>query len=493
MFNISKTFMISITFCSIFPFSYSLLVINLNYPELSQSKLTIREILFRYGKMRDYHQNPNLENPLPIFPVVVLSEILAHALNSTLIVSDTFTTKPSILPLGKIIDQNVKRTVPYIWFQNRMNKKLVSDYPTFTQVSSLDYTFVYCSSLRESWVDQWSHKILTETMDRKIWICVAFSMILISTLTGLQLSIRHKYKFSLQWVPTVSALLSPGFTKYRRELKYSRLICVWIQCATILATFYSASVTSSLIQPIQENTVSGNVNSFKQNNYTVLFPNSNLFNQINVTFNQLAPNHKRPLPKLLIFTREFINQATFWIGVGSRYFTAFILEGNHAMIFPWPKAMREMRNLNNFIFTETRAFNKASVFTRKKCFISADLVSNGNRYFGFISPENVNLQKIFQLLVQSGIYKRWDDESVAIAHSFRIQDRIRIKGPALLKKDQLKARPFAIKGKLLRIFRLAGVSVLVSCSVLGLELSLFWTSRLVKVTSETKYICTNKF
>lgn len=107
----------------------------------------------------------------------------------------------------------------------------------------------------------------------------------------------------------------------------------------------------------------------------------------------------------------------------------------------------------------------------RHCYVGKELISSGQVFFAISPPNSKKMRKITLSLVEVGIYKYWRDESIQLAYSQRVQDRVKVVSPTRLKYNNSMTAFTALgmKGKVLTVFFLWAVCILLSCTCFVME------------------------
>lgn len=99
---------------------------------------------------------------------------------------------------------------------------------------------------------------------------------------------------------------------------------------------------------------------------------------------------------------------------------------------------------------------------KRKCHRDEQLAQVGEDFFIFLPPDNSRFVDLVQLL-EAGIYQRWRQQEYGLLHSRRVQDRVRAKDSTKVLEPKVnEAPPQRLKGKILTLFFLGGVTLATS-------------------------------
>ncbi len=110
------------------------------------------------------------------------------------------------------------------------------------------------------------------------------------------------------------------------------------------------------------------------------------------------------------------------------------------------------------------------------CNLGTDLMDGGPFYWAFLPPNNIELGKIFQRLLESGIYDLMMRERIGLSHSARVQDRSRVKSKKHIQTDSHRHSEGGtdrLNDKLAKVFFLWLLCIGMCIVLIGLEI-FYW-------------------
>lgn len=413
----------------------------------------IQVTLTNYSRLRDCYWNSRLNRGLNelSMPLIAFTNILAVATNKTLTaylplasttypMDSTLPQAPAVLPLTQTLDMPYRR-ISHLW--NLYYKKNLY-VPKFTQVSSIDSNFIYCQLPQREQIDALDFKEFTSAFDQYSW----FGLIVAAFGVTLVLGIRN-------WHIPLSTLLTDGVVHLRKAIRHSIALLFWMLSTVFIRNLYSAGMTSILINPPEEVTLS-NIRELNAENYTLLFGGPTELAGSQTTYASIPDVG---LGEPLRILKEMITKATNVNGPLEHIHTLQKIGVKFATAMEWTFVIQiaELLNGNDF------------VGTNKRCYIGKELIQVGQGYFTFLPPNADQYAELFQRLVQTGVFQRWHNEYLAMSHSHRVQDRVRVKGPTKVLEKPRDFQSLSIEGKLLKVFVFWALCLVVCIVVLLIE------------------------
>lgn len=412
--------------------------------------------LAKYSRLRDCYWTYPINRRLNdmSMPLIILANILAVATNKSLTaylplssyqysLNPTELQNPVIFPLVQSLDMPYRR-VNHLWslyYKSNLRSKFT---PKFLQVSTVVSNFVYCQVPKREQIDVANFRDFTSTFDKYSWLGILLSGFGVTLVLGVK-----------NWHICLSTLLTDGVVYLRRTLRHSAVFLLWMLSSLFLRHLYSARITSILINPPEDVTLP-NISSLKQENYTLLFGGTTELIGSQTTYASIPFVGLSVSLKLL---KDMIAKATYVNGP-FEHMKALQMNGiKYATAMEWTFVIQIAELLNAHQF----------VSTNKRCYVGKELIQLGYCYFAFLPPESDKLANLFQRLVEIGVFQRWHSEYLAMSHSRRVQDRVRVKGPTKVLQNFEAYHSLSIQGKLLKVFVLWGLCLVICVCILSLE------------------------
>lgn len=395
MFRSKHAFLLLLYFCV----SEETRHVIINWSQSSQQQ--IEKSQKNFPQMRNFHTKAARTNV-----VITLCTDIAVASNATLISKDDTTMalfNPTILlfiPVGNNSERSVYG-IQKAWEKqqqelNVLNFSVFKAQPIYIPTYSFSLNFAYCDWPRWKRENVWTFPVVTGPMDRNCW----FYFIILICITSNVL--RRKLNCSIIYAAflTISAVLSTGLSG--RAHKHLIIFVLWMLCCMVLVNFYLGELTSRVIAPPDEDIIS-DVGQLNRRNYKLMFPGINMREYV-------KSFHVTDLQEL-IKTSEILEEQNLFTKLGMKVKTA--------VVFHWPLAIKAL--------TVASPIAKR---TGRNCFIGKKLVSNNKVEFIIIlPPENEKVGKVFIRFIESGVFKWWLNEFIALSSSDTVRGRNRVVSP----------------------------------------------------------------
>lgn len=430
------------------------------------SQADLERALAQFSQLRDYHRSlPNWDVNWTFMIFYNLMNFAALAANFTLIARGHPDYKvevepggkyPRMFPILKMFDHN-NLTVIDLWRKfKRHGANFSGELPEFVRTQDLDWNFLYCAVEKRKQVSLWNFSLFTDSFDFLIWLCIASSLVFVSIF-----SFRKIFP-SFVLFSSLSVLITPGISGLQKKWGNSLLFVLWMHVCLILYTFYSGLMSSQIISPSPEDTLS-NLEDLNSHDYTIAGSGSRgwiaelnstpyrLFGKVS-TLRRIYKKH----PLLHLNTSEMILELTG--------------EKKVAAIRVWLYAIGTVNSINDII-----AAGGIPGGENKKCYVGKELIPAGEFHLAVLPPGNKKIVKVAQKLFASGIWIRWAQEIVSLISSQRVQDRVKIISPTKLLDEKMAGtlEPLKLEGKSATIFLLLTICLLISGKFFVLELLLF--------------------
>lgn len=436
----------------------------------------VEEALANFGRVRDYFNSGSGVGPQSANMYLILSNLVASALNATLIgyghPSFMSAEHPTVVPGLKMLDIFGRKVIQY-WNNYYNSTKFSVETPAFIRIPDVPLNFAFCAIRKRKLEKFWNLSIFTHSFDFRSWFGLILALILVSFLEGSNFKVG---KFYLKIFPNLAVLLTPGIAGKPR--KFSLLFVLWMLVCLVVVNYYSGDMTSVLISPAPEVTLS-KVEDLTENNYSLIFGEART-RRIVIGVVQALKETKYVPPEISIVSGMLISndekQPSIGRSLNKKFFRRITTEYKVAHLSFWPYASGLATRSNSFLGKEYPG--------HKKCHVGKELISAGESFYGFLPPKVAQMSTIFEHLVDSGIVNYMITEFMKLTMSQRVQDRGKIISPTQLVEEMEKVEELKMEGKTVTIFFLLGMclcgslvcflcELLISQKSLHLKLSLF--------------------
>lgn len=397
-----------------------------------------------YTRLRDYfrpHKGINGDIfmwTMVCYPKVVVVNILAEAVNATIVPPEH--------------EQNAEYSEIRFYYSSFWNQRendvlndtnLTHEFPVgyqMAQVDAVGWGFIYTDITKKEKISVFDFSLFTAPLDWWAWLFLLCAFVLIVPLTG---------KISRVIMPLASATLSPGT---RGPPTKSKIFFLWVASCMVLGNIYSGELTSKMMVPLKDIVMTKFI-ELEQNNYTAIIPVNveQWLPGINLDGADLTRSFPGNVAQRLTKNAEQIND--------TKIHEALVMNNRrHVAVGPWPGT-----HTIAWIYGLLKARHpEIENFARRVSHIGGELEQIGEQFFLFLPPDNLELFKAFRRLFESGIYQRWDQEELALMHSSRVQDRVRVKSPTKMEPEIDPFEPQKLKGKVITMFLLWEVCIVIS-------------------------------
>lgn len=381
-----------------------------------------------------------------------LGNIIAEGVNATLIAPG----HPQYIDDGRFPmyypglqqEGSPERTIGAVWnkyFGCAGSER--AETPEFVKIPLLNFNFIYCAQAKRKYESVFDFTIFTDPFDMWIWLSLSVALVLVAMVAFSNFS--NKYKtFQTAVLPSVGALLSPGESGARGR---SMLFTLWMLTCSVLVTTYSGNMTSEVISPSQEDTIE-NMQQLKEENYGLIFGSKVWFLIVKMTAKSIA-TAENFIHKDLVVLGDIVRKRNIRLYDSPQFLKELSsCEENVASITLWPLAIRMALDASSLIKFDVDNFRRNRL---RKCNVGKTLIKFGEVFFAFTPPGSLQLRRIFQSLVESGIAYRWLQEFEEVSYSNRVQDRGKVKSPTnIVQSDGNTFEPLDLEGKTVTIFLL---------------------------------------
>ncbi|CAL8087590.1 unnamed protein product [Orchesella dallaii] len=403
--------------------------------------------IFRnYSQKRNYHSNPPLYGPF-----YVTSKILSDAVNATLLVRAEAEAEnissvfyPLVSPTVQIYEMG---GTPLIKFWEKYKRRSVH----IARLTSLGFNFAYCSHPNVILEKAWNISVLVNAFDFKVWLTLFLAIFLISLklatklLNGVLL-LQYRTFGSVIFKVSSAIIASVGNTQK------SSLFLLWLFMCTVLVNYYTGSITSKLISPPEEETMT-EISQVLKNNYSIIFEDIVHLGTVKATvqsYAQESNDHKSNVRKDLQSVHSLLNRLSrkSLIQDHTEYVRNVSYSEKVVILYIWPFIMKTVSDANNLIAKEQP---KAS--ERRHCYIGKEIIPSGEVFFGFGNHGSERLQGVFQSSYEAGLHLYWMSEFVHMSYAKRVQDRLKVVSPTHIKYDFISTvSALRMEGKVLTVF-----------------------------------------
>lgn len=409
-----------------------------NLPFTGQDLL--QNIFTDRSRIRDYHNNDRLA----LYGAqIIVANIVTTKMNCTVIAKGhpKFIDDgryPKIIPVVYQYDSEMDMLSMWKMF----GSSLTGARPMFIQFDSNflgPCNFVYCTTHVRRQDSLWDFSIFTDPFDWAIWSLLMLSLLSVGVIAFSSFSRKD---ISAKLLSSLAPLLNIGSVTGGN----SKLFILWMFTCLILVNVYTGELTSKVIIPPPDESIS-NIEQLEKNNYTLFYGLQGLADLIKSDADMFT--------RLGVFEGQILQRMTsktvVWpnLGIGEEYVLGLVSQDKMASFASAAYVMWIASNANEMVRTGT---NLSSQILQKKCYVGKELVSYGHLYFTFIPPKSVELAAILSRLVDAGIVRRWYDESTAVMHSARVQDRVKVISPTQLVDDKHSVNALALQGNIVTIF-----------------------------------------
>lgn len=405
--------------------------------------------LGNFSRLRDVHSRP----PPATFIVVHYAYLVAQGINATLVSINSL--------LQTFNSQDIKESIqefPTIQYQvfKRMSKTFMEqrkrNYSTQIPIlltEQISCNFAYSGKTIEAHQDMFSFILkLLRLADTASWICIVVSASGVMVLIGQCARKRSSIQGSII-IASFSVLITCGMSGVTR-LK-SLIFVTWMFGCIVLTTYYSGVLTSLVISPPSEVTITTFAELIKKN-YMLAYGRQSLLDFMRETV----------LSSLEVRNNSFgdriadaFRKASVKNYENSEGLLETMIKENVATIVTWQTAISWATKGNTMIATKRIKY--------RKFYIGEELRFANNIYYIFTGRRKEKMSRIFCRIVEAGLYLIWRKESAGVITSTRVQSRSRIANPTRLAMEMDPVEALGLEGELthvvyLWIFGLVGSS-----------------------------------
>lgn len=415
----------------------------------------------KYCRLQDYFRIIDLNNDNDIlwwmyqFPKIALISSLAESTNATLVSGEE--VKPE--EYGQYPQIKIHHTAHWSSVRDYRNRsyQITDKLPPgvhLVKVREIEWNFVYCSIDRQEKISVWDFTIFADPLDSWTWLWLITAFIIIVPLSG--------KKLSRTIMPAISATLSLGTTAPSRK---SQLFLLWMVACMLIGNLYSGEITSKVMVPPKDVLIT-HFDQLEEMNFAALHRDRD--RHMLPSLMEFLGKGGSPIKRII---RGLLEKVEF-LSALEIYGALAHDKRRLAYVSQWPSvhSLIWTHNVINDWYSSGHRMKKST----RKCHVGKELASISERFVIFLPPENLRLVMAFVKIVESGIYQRWDQEEQGLLHSFRVQDRVRIKSPTkIFERETANPKAQSLTGKMLTMFLLWIVCIFISivgfCSELGFQ------------------------
>lgn len=457
----------------------------------------VQTAIKKYSRLRDYYVKSTTSRlhvllaGIHLYPYFIIANTVAVASNSTLLEIDELCQfsgdcdatdippYPRILPSVPVIERSsiFNKTVFSIWNEYCSEYSLTSEctnlriqkfaqpqerssrryQPHFFLISTDVSTFFYCGVAKKLQFSPWSFTIFMIPFDNYTWMCLFAAFVALITLFNW---LPYPERMSSVLMKITTPLLGFGTQPLST---HSHTFILWMVVSTILVTFYSGEITSSIISPTPDDVIR-NIPELYKRNYTLHFPNFQNYDELfDATMNSMKST-SATRKALEFFKMNKILDLDIFDVAG---FDNVYMNDRTFTVLLWRLALHYAETGNRRIMGAA----KGTGVNTRKCYVGEEYLSYDIEFFAILPAENFKLVRAFQSLDQAGIVQRFLDELRGVLTFDRVQDRVRLMGKTNLNHEK-QTKPESLKwhGKTVTIFLLWILGSLASLTLLLWEI-----------------------
>lgn len=404
----------------------------------------------KYPIMRTIHSKP----PSNLIPLVVLVNDIAKSLNCTVRAISYFTLKdpndtllnsPTIIFSIYLTDKQVFDQTWILYWNRNINFTVgQKNLPSVLLTEALHLNFVYCGVIHSKFESPFRLGIFTTSFDIYCWISLicSFGMVVVCIYLQTRNSLISVVLILL------STLLTPGISGLTKETKKLVMQVVWMLSCIVLTNLYLGEFTSMLVKPSEPNVLE-NVRQLRENNFTLLYPTHSYYKSIR----NAAVKKESPFKILNI---EVVSDNIINLEDKELKFIEILTSKNskQAFIHFWTLAI-------HFADIAKEYLGKQKVKSAVTCHVGKTLIQVNSFNYLILPPNNDIVFRVYQNFFDSGIYRRWEDETIGLSISSRIQDRAKVRSPTKLVDDDLTVTSLKLERRMSKLFLLWAICLAV--------------------------------
>lgn len=385
------------------------------------------------SRPRDYYQHTS--DPLfmlyayelemiKIAPVFVLVKTIADHINYTVLTeSCVFEQNISSHYLSQIyvhVDEHAGSVynLQNIWTQNRNSIQIF-------RFTGSGFNFIYCDIPKIQLEPMWDVQHLTNAFDANIWLLTGFGFCCF-----LFLIVVKRWAFGgnvtnedlcLSAFNVFAMLLPNPLTNVEKVIRQHTTLMIWFFSGLVLNNCFSAAITSTIIKPPPEFSLSTFV-ELAHNNYKIKFGSSHeyillttaLRSHLKVISSGHDAKEKQSLERLMRDNFEIPGETNEEISEDLAFGT------NVASVVMEESILAVLTKANEALQSDRiRGMGR-------RCYTGRKLVPTGDFYNALLGPKVYILGTPARRLITTGIVDMWLRESYGVSYANRVQDRLRV-------------------------------------------------------------------
>lgn len=432
-----------------------------------------------YSRFRDYSNTGILSAFIGIFPRLIILHTVAEFSNVSFIlttnINATIVDKEFCYSKLKSYSPTTGVATAGFWKVPCTPTNLASAFSGtlskayLIQITSDEWAFATCDTLKKENYSIWQFSLFTDPFDKISWTMLVISFVFVAIMSP-------KGAF----MSTLSSMLLLGAHALSKR---SCLFVVWMVACTVIGTFYTGTIQSTLIKPLNDD-VAKTFGDLKERNYTLAIPES--AKTIKTQFKLLSNFTNSSISK----TRENLNwllERAQVVADADVYQRMATKKGKWASVGPWYLS-HLYAWLHPLLLDINSTLNPVEVNSRR-CYVGQEFINSDVEFYVFNPPGTEIVAAVFQRLIYAGIVQRWEEEGHALIHSGRVQDRVRVKSPRIIRNLEMRViESLRMEGKTLTIFLFYGMCILMCLVGLGLEMFVFYYDVIVDFLWESNHV-----
>lgn len=246
----------------------------------------------------------------------------------------------------------------------------------------------------------------------------------------------------------LSMMLSNPLTDTKKIVKQYKILLLWSISNVIICTFYSGSITSIIISPPLEETISS-FSELAARNFTLIFDLEHQKKLVSATIQaysglKITGTLGRDIKSL----KSLLANRTLVLNAGKLEFGRNLAFGIRTAAVYADTSLLGLRNM------AMEAMEMKSGGGKRRCYIGKRFVAHVDSYRFFSPPFGKKIAKVLNKLESTGFVAFWMQEFAGLQYSRRVQDRLRVKSPTkiIFEHDGNEPRPLKLNEKPKLIF-----------------------------------------
>lgn len=407
------------------------------------SQAALEDTLLNHGRLCDQHSH-YYTTPVPDYPIsYIIGNIIAQYFNATLMTrghSESIMKYPSYtVEVG--VFGGIKQ-IGTVWSQfyplalERNSAAMENlELPTFIKRSPNWLNFLYCSIPERKWSTPWKFSFFAVPFDKWTWLALFSLTFLVSLLVSA--STRRSL------VGILMSTLAATLENEMMQISNSKLYILWLFMTLVMSKLYLGEITSQVIAPPEDYRIE-NLSELEKRKYQFIFPDSRMpllinRNIVNLRKTGFADQDLDVIARLLETAKSYGFK---------EYYDALVQTSQVSSLLRWSHAMMVAFRLNDVI-----SVSKSNVkIARKTCQVGKKMFNGGELFLMFSPPGSLRMGRMFQRVLQAGIFQRWNQELDGMSYSSRVQDHARVKSWTSFVKESVPPETLKMEGKIVTIF-----------------------------------------